>query len=185
MNGYTIMRRIPVICVLAILLLTVTGCDFFRWVAGRPTAAQLEQKRAAVVAQAVADQLAQERERAVRDSLAALEKHQTDSVAAETFFSQHRVTRIHSRSLPGLRLEDIPFRYCIVLAGFSQPGNAEKFADSLKEAGYESVVMKYTRGSNAIVGVCPTDHFGDLLDVYQRVRTEKFCPKDAWIFIKD
>ena len=39
------MRRITVICMFALLALGVTGCDFFRFVAGRPTSSDLKQKQ--------------------------------------------------------------------------------------------------------------------------------------------
>ena len=174
-----------ILCLSAALVLGVTGCDFFRVIAGRPTSSELEAKREALVAQDIADQQARERERFVRDSIRAAEKHVADSAAAEEFFNAAKVTRLHSRSLPGLNAEDFPYRYCIILAGFSQPGNAEAFSARLKEAGYEPAVLHYKRGVNAVVGICPTNDFGQLQPAYEKVRQEKFCPKDAWIFIKD
>ncbi|MBQ3723073.1 MAG: hypothetical protein II851_05125 [Bacteroidales bacterium] len=179
------MKRFLVPGTFVLLLLAVTGCDFFRTVAGRPTSSELEAKRVTVALREQAEREAQAREQAVRDSIAAAAKHVSDSAAAETFFRETRVMRIRSRSLPGLRTDDFPYRYCLVLAGFSQPGNGEKFAERLKEAGYEPAVLHYTRGSNTVVGICPTNHFGDLQEAYEKVRTEKFFSRDAWIFIKD
>lgn len=179
------MNRILVPGAVILLLLAVTGCDFFRTVAGRPTSSELEAKRVTVALREQAEREAQAREKAVRDSIAAAEKHVSDSTAAESFFREARVMRIQSRSLRGLRTDGFPYRYCIVLAGFSQPGNGEKFAGQLKEAGYEPAVLHYTRGSNTVVGICPTNHFGDLKEAYERVRSEKFFSKDAWILVKD
>ena len=179
------MRRITVICAFVLLLQLAAGCDFFRVVAGRPTSKELEQKRETVVAKEIAEREAEARERFVRDSLAASEKHLTDSVAAETFFKETKVSRIRSGALPGLRTDDFPYRYCIVLAGFTQPQNAENFSARLKEAGYEPVVLRYTRGNNTVVGVNPSDDIAAIRASYEKVRTEKFCPRDAWIFIKD
>jgi len=170
---------------MALLLTGVTGCDFFRVVAGRPTSAQLAEKRETALLQEAAERAAAERERFVRDSLAAAGRHHADSIAAEAFFASSKVSRIRSSALPGLRTDDFPHRYCIVLAGFSQPQNADSFTRTLKEAGYESVVLHYKRGVNTVVGVCPTDDVVALRAAYEKVRQEKFCPKDAWIFIKD
>ena len=179
------MRRITVICAFVLLLQLAAGCDFFRVVAGRPTSKELELKRETAVAQEIAEREAEARERFVRDSLSAIEKHRTDSVAAEAFFKETKVSRIRSGALPGLNTSEFPYRYCIVLAGFTMPQNAENFSARLKEAGYEPVVLRYTRGNNTVVGVCPTDDIAAIRASYEKVRTEKFCPRDAWIFIKD
>lgn len=178
------MRRITVICTCALLALGVTGCDFFRFVAGRPTSSDLRLKQEQILAQEEADRAA-ERERAVRDSLEAVARHRADSAAAVEFFTAAKVSQIHSASLPGLRTLEIPSRYCIVLAGFSQPENADRFSARLQEAGYPSVVLKYPRGNNSLVGVCPTDDVVVLREGYEKVRQEKFCPKDAWILVRD
>lgn len=179
------MRRITVLSACAALLLAVTGCDFLRTVAGRPTSDEIAVKREAIALREAQEQAALARERAVRDSLAAVERHRADSAAAEVFFREEKVSRIHSGSLPGVRQEGEPFRYCVVLAGFTQPENAAHFSDRLKAAGYEPVVMKYTRGRSTVVGVGATDDFGAVRVTYEKVRQEPFCPGDAWIFIKD
>ena len=179
------MRRITVLFVFALLLQLLTGCDFLRTVAGRPTSAELAVKREAIAAREAAEQAARAREQAVRDSLAAVERHRADSVAAEVFFREANVSRIHSTALPGIRQEEAPFRYCVVLAGFSQPENAVSFSETLKAAGYEPVAMKYTRGRSTVVGVGATDDLGEVRKTYEKVRQEPFCPRDAWIFIKD
>lgn len=178
------MRRITVICAFALMALGLSGCDFFRVVAGRPTSSELELKRETILAREAAERAA-ERSRRVRDSLAAIERHRADSVAAEEFFTSTRVSRIHSGSLPGLRTLEIPNRYCIILGGFSQSNNAEHFSDQLREAGYASIVLMYPRGTHSLVGVCPTDDLVALRADYEKIRQEKFFPRDAWILIRD
>jgi hypothetical protein len=185
MKVQTQMKRMLVPGAFVLLVLAVTGCDFFRKVAGRPTSSELEVRRVEIAAREQAEQEARARAQAVRDSIAAVEKAVADSAAAETFFRTSRVMRIRSHTLRGIKTEDFPYRYCLVLAGFSQPGNGEKFSEQLKEAGYEPAILRYTRGSSTVVGICPTDRFGDLKEAYEKVRTEKFFSRDAWIFIKD
>ena len=179
------MRRITLLCVFALLLQVTAGCDFFRVVAGRPTSSELAEKQQQDAANEMAERLSQARERAVRDSIAVLEKSQSDSVAAETFFKESKISCIHSSYLPGLRSADIPFRYCVVLASLSLPENAAQFSARLRDAGYEPVVMRYTRDQTSLVGVGATDDFGAVRQTYEKVRAEKFCPADAWVFIKD
>lgn len=180
------MRRITVLLAFALLLLTVpTGCDFLRTVAGRPTSGEIAVKREAIAAREAAAEAARARERAVRDSVAAVERARADSASAEVFFREEKVSRIRSSALPGIRPEEVPFRYCVVLAGFTVPENAVHFSEELKAAGYEPVFVKYTRGRSTLVGVGPTDALGAVRATYEKVRQEPFCPRDAWIFIKD
>ena len=185
MKVQTQMKRIRVPVTIVLLVLVVTGCDFFRMVAGRPTSSELEARRVENTLRERAEREAQARAQAVRDSIAAAEKAVVDSTAAESFFRELRVMRIPSRSLRGLKTDDFPYRYCLVLAGFSQPGHGEKFSEQLKAAGYEPAILRYTRSSSTVVGICPTNRFGDLKEAYEKVRTEKFFSRDAWIFIKD
>ncbi|MBR1576540.1 MAG: hypothetical protein IJ654_08855 [Bacteroidales bacterium] len=179
------MRRITLLCAFALLLQVTAGCDFFRVVAGRPTAAELAEKQRQDATREMAERLTRAREQAARDSVTALKKSVSDSVDAETFFKESKISRIHSSSLPGLRTADLSFRYCVILASLSLPENAVQFSARLRDAGYEPVVMKYTRGQTSLMGVGPTDDFSAVRETYERVRAEKFCPKDAWIFIKD
>ena len=179
------MKRISVLCASALILLLLGGCDFLRTVAGRPTSSELQAKRAAIALQEAAEREAQAREKQVRDSLAAVQKHRLDSAAAETYFKEARVSRIGIASLPGLRRDGLPQKYCVILAGFSQPQNAERFSATLKEAGYTPVILRYVRGERSVVGIDPTDDPAALRASYEKVRTEKFCPRDAWILVNE
>ncbi len=179
------MKRIPVILALALLLTLASACDFFRVVAGRPTSADLAARKETIIAQQLAEQKARERAIFVRDSLAAIEKHRADSVEAAAWFKQARVSMIRTGQLAGLRKEDLTRRYGIILAGFADPRNADKFQASLSEGGYDAFQLHYARGSHALVGVCPTDDLSVLRETYERVRKEKFCPVDAWILINE
>lgn len=179
------MKRIMILGVFALSLLLSGGCDFLRTVAGRPTSTELQSKRAAIAVREMEEREAEARERHVRDSLAAVEKHRTDSVAAETFFKESRVSRLRTGSFPGLLTDGFPQKYCIILAGFSQPQNAEQFSAKLKEAGYTPLILHYVRGTRSMVGIDPTDDPAALRATYEKVRAEKFCPRDAWILVNE
>ena len=86
---------------LAVLLLSVTGCDFIRTLAGRPTSAQVETIRKEKIAaeearhQAVLDSMEQAKQ-ALADSMARLEAHLLDSL------SQAKGTVLNPSKLGGL-----------------------------------------------------------------------------------
>lgn len=179
------MKRILVLCAFALALLLPGGCDFFRSIAGRPTSSELQSKQAALALREAEEREAEAREKYLRDSLAAVERHRLDSVSAEDFFKEARVPRQRAASFPGLRTDGFPQRYCVILAGFSQPQNAERFSATLKEAGYTPVILRYVRGERSMVGIDPTDDPAALRASYEKVRAEKFCPRDAWILVNE
>lgn len=158
-------------------LLLVCGCDAFRSLAGRPTSADIEQMRATLEAREAyelwrQDSLAKARAR-LEDSLAALA--QLDSLKLEKgIVKDLSVFRGLSSTM---QLEN---RYYVVLGSFKEVRNAEKYRDTIKEAGFEAVVIRFKNGFNS-VGVCPTDSPRALLDSMDKLRQEAFCPKDFWI----
>lgn len=170
-------NRYIVFIALIMCLLLVCGCDAFRSLAGRPTSADIEQMRATLEAREAyelwrQDSLAKARAR-LEDSLAALA--QLDSLKQEKgIVKDLSVFRGLSSTM---QLEN---RYYVVLGSFKEVRNAEKYRDTIKEAGFEAVVIRFKNGFNS-VGVCPTDSPRALLDSMDKLRQEAFCPKDFWI----
>ena len=76
------MRRIILLLAFVLGLQLTAGCDFLRTVAGRPTSADIAARRDAIALEEARAQAALAREQAVRDSLAAVERHRADSAAA-------------------------------------------------------------------------------------------------------
>ena len=76
------------ILLFAAVVLTVTGCDFFRKLAGRPTSDVIEVKRQEMVADLDAKAA---REKAVQDSLDLVARNEADSVDALSFLDRKSV----------------------------------------------------------------------------------------------
>lgn len=161
--------------VLSLLLTSVLvcGCDFFRTLAGRPTSGEIEEKRAAV------ERLERAKEQARLDSLRAAEKAVTDSLAA--------VARVDSLGMKVLSLSELggaeggmASEYLIVVGSFRNVRNAEGMASEVSGAGYAASVMKFESGMFSVV-VEPCSRLADAVASYLKVKSEKFCPEDAWI----
>lgn len=174
-------NRYIVFSALIMCSLLVCGCDAFRSLAGRPTSADIEEMRATLAAREAyelwrQDSLAKAQAR-VEDSLAALV--QLDSLKQEKgIVKDLSVFRGVSSTM------QLDNRYYVVLGSFKEVQNAEKYRNTIVEAGFEAVVIRFKNGFNS-VGVCPTDSPRALLDSMEKLRQEPFCPKDFWILVNE
>ena len=111
------MKR-SVVLSLAFAAVILSGCDFLRSLAGKPTSAELEEKRERILQleeearlQARLDSMEKVRQR-MADSLAALEGHLLDSL------SQTKGTILNPSKLGGLFTTKLDAKYYIVVGAF-------------------------------------------------------------------
>ena len=115
-----------------VLLPLVTGCDFMRKLAGRPTAEEVEMMRIEILRaeeaalQARLDSLKNVEQRMLQDSLNAL-----DSIR------QLGGSILNPASLGGLFATKLESRYYIILGSFRSRANAEGLFNVAKGAGYK------------------------------------------------
>lgn len=162
------------------LLLTsvlVCGCDFFRTLAGRPTSGEIEEKRAAV------ERLERAKEQARLDSVRVAEKAAADSLSAVALVDSLGVKMLPLSGLGGAD-GGMASAYVIVVGSFRNVGNAEGMAARVSEAGYAASVMKFESGMFSVV-VKPCSRLADAVASYVKVKSEKFCPEDAWILCNE
>jgi predicted esterase YcpF (UPF0227 family) len=164
-------------------LLCTSACDFVRTVAGRPTAAQVEQMRIEQLAaeearrQARLDSMARV-EKQMADSLAALEKHLLDSL------SQAKGTVLNPSKLGGLFTTKLETKYCIVVGAFRNRYYAERKLKACNEAGYTATIISFRNGLLA-VAVCPSDDLNVTLRKLKELRGKGICPADGWILVNE
>ena len=144
------------IAVMTLVATTVTGCDFFRRLAGRPDSEWIEAK---------AEAIRQEEEalRIRQDSLERARKAEADSLAAAD----------------SVRLANHRYRFCVILGSFSSKENAERYVEEIAAKGYKCELLTF-RNSTA-VGVCPTDDEAQAKKSLEELQRQDFCPKGAWI----
>lgn len=144
------------IAVMTLVATAVTGCDFFRRLAGRPDSEWIEVK---------AEAIRQEEEalRIRQDSLERARKAEADSLAAAD----------------SVRLANHRYRFCVILGSFSSKENAERYAEEIAAKGYKCELLTF-RNSTA-VGVCPTDDEAQAKKSLEELQRQDFCPKGAWI----
>lgn len=144
------------IAVMTLVATAVTGCDFFRRLAGRPDSEWIEAKAEAI----------RQEEEALRirlDSLEKVRKAEADSLAAAD----------------SVRLANHRYRFCVILGSFSSKENAERYVEEIAAKGYKCELLTF-RNSTA-VGVCPTDDEAQAKKSLSELQRQDFCPNGAWI----
>ena len=144
------------IAVMTLVATAVTGCDFFRRLAGRPDSEWIEAK---------AEAIRQEEEalRIRQDSLERARKAEADSLAAAD----------------SVRLANHRYRFCVILGSFSSKENSERYVEEIAAKGYKCELLTF-RNSTA-VGVCPTDDEAQAKKSLSELQRQDFCPNGAWI----
>ena len=144
------------IAIMTLVATAVTGCDFFRRLAGRPDSEWIEAK---------AEAIRQEEEalRIRQDSLERARKAEADSLAAAD----------------SVRLANPRYRFCVILGSFSSKENAELYVEEIAAKGYKCELLTF-RNSTA-VGVCPTDDEAQAKKSLSELQRQDFCPNGAWI----
>ena len=173
------MKKSYILLVL-VALMSLTGCDFMRRLAGRPTSEEVEVKRLELLRaeeaalQARLDSLRNVEQRMLQDSLDAL-----DSIR------QLGGSILNPASLGGLFATKLEARYYIILGSFRSRANAEGLLKVAKDAGYKPALISFGKGGLIAVGVSPVNRLSDAYAVLNSVRKESFCPSDVWILVNE
>lgn len=165
------MKR-TVLITLLLCSIVLSGCDFFRALAGRPLSAEIEAKREIIERQL------REKEQRRLDSLSTVRRIEADSLAALSRLSELSAVILDAQSLGGLVREGVP-GYCIVVGSFKNDSNAEKLAARIGED-FGASVKAFNNGMFAVT-VCDCFSLKRLAESYEMVLNEKFCPSDVWI----
>lgn len=169
--------------ILLVAVSLLSGCDFIRTLAGRPTTDDIQNKRLLIQQQEEArlqarlDSMAKA-EQQMKDSLAALEAHLLDSL------SQARGTILNPGKLGGLYTTKLETRYCIVVGAFRTRSYAERKLTRCQEAGYTATIVSFRNGLLA-VAVCPSDDLNVTLRKLKELRGKGICPADGWILVNE
>lgn len=201
------MKRIFAAISLSVLVLSVSSCDLFRSLAGRPTSAELKsaiekQQSSAQQMQAITEEPAETtqqatitEEPAITAEQAAI-KEQTapeETIAvASTQAEKEEYTMVKREgrmSVPlaythtNSTLKATPeHSYYIIVGTYRQKPTLNKMIKDAHDAGYETFLLEYSNGLTS-VGLMPCDNLGEAIDAYAKVSKEDFCPKDACILI--
>ena len=194
------MKKIFAAISLSVLVLSVSSCDLFRSLAGRPTSAELKsaiekQQNSAQQMQAITEEPAETTQQAITEEPAITTEQtapeETIAVAPPQAKKEEytMVKREGRMSVPlaythtNSTLKATPeHSYYIIVGTYRQRPTLNKMIKDAHDAGYETFLLEYSNGLTS-VGLMPCDNLGEAIDAYAKVSKEDFCPKDACILI--
>lgn len=151
-----LMRRFIAVSALLAVVFCVGGCDFVRKVAGRPTSAEIQAMK--------------------------IETEQRDTVVEEIILESlvpEEIPDVPVRDWSNLVSAELPCGYYILVGVFSNATNASNQAAYACRCGYEPTLIPFTNG-NTGVGVCGGD-YAAAASCFEAVKSQPFCPKDAFV----
>lgn len=176
------MRKVYFLVIVSMMFM-VTGCDFFRQLAGRPTSADIQVRRQEVQADIEA-KAAQEKAR--QDSLAAILKNEKDSTEACVYIEANKIRVCLASELRGIAedgLTDLTSgtMYRVILGSFRSSENADKMLAKVADCGDFCPHLIKMRNGMIAVAACPSDRIQIVVWGLKELQTHEVCPSDAWI----
>ena len=177
------------ILLLASLTLLVSGCDFFRTLAGRPTSDELaaiinakEKAAAEAVAKASEAQAASDT-LAAADTVAEVQAPAAQAPAAQAPAAPAVQPAAEPAPAAGKPRPSkiLSLKYYIVVGTFSSDENARKLVSKAEAKGFPAAVFPF-RGMSG-VAVCGTDSIEEIKASLAKVRESGIFPKESWIFV--
>lgn len=183
------MRKAITIAALAVAVCLLGGCDFFRVLAGRPTSREIEAKRKTILAldtlvqqpaaNPVQDVLETEPVVTEPETPDVTQPEATSVTTTNTIANKGNAT-VYSRKAETFSGSRPEYRYYVMIGSFGSRDNAVRLASKAETAGYRTALLPFRSGLTA-VGVNPSNDLDDVLASFEKLRSEAFCPKDAWI----
>lgn len=170
-------RRFLILVALLSVTMVVTGCDFFRVLAGRPTSKEIEAKRAEILRSAQDDKVVAQDD---KDSVPQQDQDSVQVAKPETAASERQDDGQRPHSAVPARPAGEKKRYYVIMGAFSSRENAEKYAERIKSFGYEPEFFGFTEGRTA-VGVGGTDDPEEAKAFMRELKGQDFCPEGVWI----
>ena len=178
------MKKLTLLCIV-IPMLTLTGCDFFRTLAGRPTSKDIEKKQIAALLAYNSELQAENQELEARyDALLKEFKAVEDSLNALDSISQYGGSVLNPSTLGGLFSTKLEARYYVIIGAFKYRSNAETLLTKAQQCGYKPALISFRNGRMA-VGVCPSNTITGAFAALKQVKQESFCPSDVWVLLNE
>lgn len=182
------MKKIFAAISLSVLVLSVSSCDLFRSLAGRPTSAELKsaiekQQSSAQQMQAITEEPAITTEQTAPEETIAVASPQANKEEYTMVKREGRMSVPLAYTHTNSTLKATPeHSYYIIVGTYRQKPTLNKMIKDAHDAGYETFLLEYSNGLTS-VGLMPCDNLGEAIDAYAKVSKEDFCPKDACILI--
>ena len=182
-------KIIPVLSI--IVIFAVSGCDFLRKTAGRPTSEDIRikkelirerQEQIRIRAEYVRDSI-KAAEEAAKQALLLKEQERQDSLAAAATLTEMGVL-ISDVSRFGKPVSKPDRKYNIIIGVYRQFSTASDQVKRAASKGYEPFYIPFEDGVNA-VALDSSDTLGYILETVKSARKAGVCPWDAWVYVDE
>ena len=173
------MKKVLLILVIPVFL-GLSGCDFLRKVAGRPTSGELQEKKDKIEARA---RFVRDSVKAVQEAMRIREQERQDSIASAEALADMGVL-LSDVFRFGTPLEKIERKYNIIIGVYRQFPTASAQVEAVKTKGFDPFYIPFAGGVNAVVLGC-SDSLADVLCMVREGRQNGACPKDAWVYVRE
>lgn len=152
------------------VVMTVSGCDFFRSLVGRPTSEWIAKKAEVIAA-----------DKEFRESIEEIiDENETDGAIPEIRGTSNSSSASGTSVAPDNSGNGLPYNYYVVIGVFSSHDNAKALADKVMAKGYECVLLDW-KDNKLAVALNPTNDLAVACSSLDSISQESFCPQDAWI----
>ncbi len=146
------MKIFKIMAVLLSIAFTLSGCDFFRSIAGKPTSKELAQ---------------------LKIDAANAEKQKQDSIA--------RAAQIALNEQNAALKNSLDKKYYVVVGSFKVPKNADNFKERLDSKGYNTQIIQFKNGYK-VLAAFGSDNYAEAYREMEKIMEFQFCPYDVWIY---
>lgn len=157
----------------------LSGCDFLRKVAGRPTSQELQEKYTRHI----------ERQKAIEDSIR-VERELQEKLARELLYRQAGVERLDSMGVKvssvfsyGTPINEIRDRFTVIAGVFKTKSKSDELMATMMKRGYEPYFLNFEGGVRALA-LMGDDDIHHLADRIQSGFDSAKCPRQIWIYEK-
>ena len=168
------MKKIFAAISLSVLVLSVSSCDLFRSLAGRPTSAELKsaiekQQSSAQQMQAITEEPAITTEQTAPEETIAVASPQAKKEEYTMVKREGRMSVPLAYTHTNSTLKATPeHSYYIIVGTYRQRPTLNKMIKDAHDAGYETFLLEYSNGLTS-VGLMPCDNLGEAIDAYAKV----------------
>lgn len=156
------MKRFKLVSVIVIAatLFTVTGCDFFRSLVGKPTSKDIERMKIEAAEQ---QRLKKQQDSIVKAQAVQLEQEKA-AAAAKKYLLDESAGKFH-----------------VIMGSYRIPENAQKMFATLEKNGYAPRYVLFSNGFSA-VSIAGYDNYHDALKAMRDAMELPYCPEDVWVY---
>lgn len=154
-----------------------------RKMAGRPTSADLQAMRIEIIEEGKTAAEEAARQKKAADSAAmAVRMAERSAFVLDSLKASGSI--ITPGKLGGIDSSDLESSFYIIVGAFRDRSNAARMTAKVEEAGYPARIISLKTGMHA-VGICESDDAVQVSEWLKKVRLESFCPKEAWVLVKE